>query len=281
MSLLFDRYLYPSHFLSSTRAPPIGDELELTSIIELCESGWAAVRPRARSAHGRSFGRLADVYDEVRPRYPDAAIDLAGSEWSELDVCDLGAGTGILSRALLDRGAQVIAVDPDEEALESNPARSSGGSAEDTLLPDDCVDVVTVAQAWHWFDEAAAAVEISRILRPGGRLLILINQLDVRVDWVLRLSRIMHAGDVYRPAYRPNPAGFELVAHELVEFSTPLTVDGTVDLARTRSYWLRSNQTTRARVEANLREYFTLEHPIDGALELPYMCLAYVLKSVA
>lgn len=237
------------------------------------------MRPRAQAAHGRSFGQLAGLYDEVRPRYPDAAINLVNSDWSDLDVCDLGAGTGILSSALLDRSADVIAIDPDDVALANNPARSLVGSAEDTGLPEACVDVVTVAQAWHWFDEAAAAAEINRILRPGGHLLILINQLDVRVDWVLRLSRIMHAGDVYRPAYRPSPAGFDLVGHELVEFATLLSVEGIVDLARTRSYWLRSNQATRTRVESNLREYFSLEHPVDGELELPYMCLAYVLKS--
>ncbi|WP_350271382.1 class I SAM-dependent methyltransferase [Brevibacterium sp. CBA3109] len=236
------------------------------------------MKPRAQAAHGRSFGRMAGLYDEVRPRYPDAAINLVSRGWNDLDVCDLGAGTGILSTALLDRGANVIAIDPDDMSLANNPARSLVGSAEDTGLPESCVDVVTVAQAWHWFDEAAAAAEIARILRPGGHLIILINQLDVRIDWVLRLSRIMHAGDVHRPAYCPRPAGFDLVDHDLVEFTTPLTVAGIVDLARTRSYWLRSNQRTRTRVESNLREFFSLEHPVDGELELPYMCLAYGLK---
>lgn len=240
--------------------------------------GGRTVRPRAQSAHGRSFGSLARLYDDVRPGYPDAAIDLGHTGWRDVEVCDLGAGTGILSRILIDRGANVTAVDPDEAALANNPARSLIGSAEDTGLPTDSVDVVAVAQAWHWFDETRAAREIARIVRPGGRLLILINQLDVRVDWVLRLSRIMHAGDVYRPAYRPVPSGFSLVDHSLVEFSTSVTVDGIVDLARTRSYWLRSNEATRARVESNLHDYLSRERPVVGELELPYMCLAYVLE---
>lgn len=237
------------------------------------------VRPRAQSAHGLSFGTQAAVYDQVRPGYPDAAVDLAGVEWKGLRVCDLGAGTGILGRSLIARGAEVTAVDPDEAALAHNPARSLRGTAEATGLPDASVDLVTVAQAWHWFDEKAAAREIVRILAPGGRLLILINQLDVRVDWVLRLSRIMHAGDVYRPRYRPEPgAGLVLSDQALVEFSTPVTLEGLIDLARTRSYWLRSNATTRARVEANLREYLTVEHPLEGETALPYMCLAYLLE---
>lgn len=243
------------------------------------------VRPRAQAAHGRSFGTQAGVYDEVRPGYPDSALDLALTgwepQWSGLRVCDLGAGTGILSRRLLARGADLIAVDPDTAALERNPAATKIGTAEDTGLKAESLDLVTVAQAWHWFDEAKAAAEVARIIRPGGRLLILINQLDVRVDWVLRLSRIMHAGDVYRPQYRPQPGnGLALTEHRLVEFTSELTVDGIVDLARTRSYWLRSNEKTRARVEANLREYFSVEHPVSGTVDLPYMCLAYLLERV-
>ncbi|WP_309130287.1 class I SAM-dependent methyltransferase [Brevibacterium sp.] len=237
------------------------------------------VRPRAKASHGTRFGELGELYDEVRPGYPEAALRLVGEDWSGLRVCDLGAGTGILSRSLLSLGAEVVAVDPDAAALERNPSRRLVGTAEATGLNDGSVDVVAVAQAWHWFDEAAAGEEIARILTPGGRLLILINQLDVRVDWVLRLSRIMHAGDVYRPEFRPRPgAGFALVEHALIEFDTPITVDGVIDLARTRSYWLRSNERTRARVESNLREYFTTEHPVTGTMGLPYMCLAYLLQ---
>lgn len=226
-----------------------------------------------------NFGALAELYDEVRPGYPAQALELAGRAWDGTAVCDLGAGTGILTRTLLNAGADVVGVDPDEAALARNPAPSLVGTAEATGLADGSVSIVTVGQAWHWFDESRAAPEIARILAPDGRLLILINQLDVRVDWVLRLSRIMHAGDVYRPQYRPQPgAGFELVDHALVEFTTSITVDGIVDLARTRSYWLRSNEAVRQRVEDNLRGYLTHEHPIDGEVELPYICLAYALE---
>ena len=90
------------------------------------------VRPRAQAAHGRSFGAQAGVYDEVRPGYPDSALDLALTgwepQWSGLRVCDLGAGTGILSRRLLTRGADLIAVDPDTAALERNPAPTKIGT---------------------------------------------------------------------------------------------------------------------------------------------------------
>src|SRR5699024_12591453 len=139
--------------------------------------------------------------------------------------------------------------------------------------------VGAVAGAGHWLETAAAAAGITRALTPGGRPLILITQLDVRIEWVLRLSRIMRAGAVYRPHYRPRPgAGLRLTDHRIVEFTTALDVDGIVDLARTRSYWLRADERTRDRVESNLREYFRDEHPVTEAIELPYMCLAYLLQ---
>lgn len=238
------------------------------------------VRPHAKAVHGLRFGDLAKTYDRVRPDYPSDALDLIGRSWHGLRVCDLGAGTGILSRELLARGSHVIAVDPDASSLELNPVASCIGSAESTGLESASVDVVTVAQAWHWFAEAEAGEEIARILTPGGSLLILINQLDVRIDWVLRLSRIMHAGDVYRPAYRPQPgSGLKLRDHALVEFTTPVDVDLIIDLARTRSYWLRSDVRIRDRVEGNLRGFLSDEHPIDGRVALPYMCLAYLFEA--
>lgn len=240
------------------------------------------VRPRMsaevqRSA-GRGFGAAGELYDAVRPGYPAALVDQIVSDLPGPTVCDLGAGTGKLSSALLARGCAVTAVDPDEAALKRNPALRCVGTAEEVPLPPETQDAVTVAQAWHWVDEDAAAAECARILRPGGRLWILINQLDVRQDWVLRLSRIMHAGDVYRPAWRPRTGPlFQPVEAGETEFATPVTVDDIVSLAATRSYWLRSPEHIRQRVESNIRHYLSTEHPVDPRepFDLPYLCLSY------
>ena len=67
------------------------------------------------------------------------------------------------------------------------------GTAEQIPLPDASVAAVTVAQAFHWFDTAAAAAEIQRVLRPEGRLAVIWNAWDEQVDWVAAMMEIIHA----------------------------------------------------------------------------------------
>lgn len=227
-------------------------------------------------AYGTQFGAAAAAYDAARPGYPDVVVEALRELAGDRPVLDLGAGTGKLSAALLAAGLDVSAVDPDEKLLALNPALHQLGRAEAIPADDDTYGLVTVAQAWHWFDEAAAAAEIRRVLRPGGAVAILINQLDVRADWVLRLSRIMHAGDVYRPHWRPKLPGFGTVQVDVCEFSVPMTVEGVIALAATRTYWLRSNEAVRRRVEGNLREYLSVECPMPQTFKLPYLCISAI-----
>ena len=72
------------------------------------------------------------------------------------------------------------------------------GTAEDIPLPDDSVDAVLVAQAWHWFDPERAVDEVARVLRPGGRLGLVWNTRDERMGWVKDLGRIIgHEDDPF------------------------------------------------------------------------------------
>ena len=250
---------------------------------------------REAKERGTLFGASADEYERIRPGYPDAAVravaerastaaaDEAGGEApadpAGIRVLDVGSGTGKYGRALAELGFDVHAVDPDSALLEINPLPSAIARAEELPFADASFDLVVSAQAWHWFDAEAASAEFARVLKPGGVAAIVLNQLDVRVDWVLRLSRIMHAGDVYRPQWRPElGAGFGAVEARIDEFSVPMTIDDTVALTATRTYWLRSNDTVRARVEGNLRGYLTDEHPVSEPFDLPYMCLTYMAQ---
>jgi SAM-dependent methyltransferase len=127
-----------------------------------------------------------DDYVRYRPTYPDGVIGLlrgrAGlSETSA--VADVGSGTGIFTRLLLDTGARVYAVEPNEAMRSAAEAQlcarpnftSVAGAAEATGLEDRSVSLVTSAQAFHWFDAARARTEFMRILVPGGSCALIWN----------------------------------------------------------------------------------------------------------
>lgn len=242
---------------------------------------------------GTRFGEAAAVYDRVRPRYPDAVYDWLHAAFTAPGRCaDVGAGTGIFGAGLRDRGWSVIGVDPDAELRALHPDPVCAGRAEALPLDDASVDLVTVAQAWHWIDPTAAAAEFRRVLAGAGAAAIVLNQLDVRVEWVLRLARIMHAGDVYRPSWRPELEGFGTPSVGAFAFSTRVTVEDVIALAATRSYWLRSGPRVRGRVESNIRAFLAdegrglaaeagglvAEDGMPDRFDLPYLCLAHLIR---
>lgn len=140
--------------------------------------------PSGRRPWERFSDRVTD-YVSSRPTYP-AEVVAALSEFGlrpQAVVADLGAGTGIFSELLLGAGAVVHAVEPNgamlaaaRERLGTEP-RFHGvqAGAEATTLPTDSVDLVTAAQAFHWFDADRTAAECRRILRPGGRVVLIWN----------------------------------------------------------------------------------------------------------
>lgn len=132
------------------------------------------------------FSDRVDSYVMYRPSYPKEAVDylydIIGLR-SNSKIADIGSGTGIFSKLLLERGSYVTAVEPNqamrlaaEQMLESNPNfQTISGSAESTGLPDQSVEFIVCAQAFHWFDRLAAQTEFRRILQPGGRVILIWN----------------------------------------------------------------------------------------------------------
>ena len=152
----------------------------------------------------RSFDAWALEYDKYRPTYPEALFDQIAARL-ELGtaprVADLGAGTGKASLAMARRGWDVTAVEPGEGMVEVLRARAAAeglsvdarlGAAEETGLPEASVDLVTAAQAYHWFDEERAVREMARICRRGGGVAVFWNgRADDRSDFLAAFTEIM------------------------------------------------------------------------------------------
>ena len=136
------------------------------------------------------FSNRADDYRRYRPSYPWAVIDLMRDTCGLIAgaaVADIGAGTGIFTKLLLEAGFDVTAVEPNEamrraaeEDLRHFPRfHSVAAAAEQTGLPGASFNAVTVAQAFHWFDHPAARREFQRLLRPDGWVFIIRNHREI------------------------------------------------------------------------------------------------------
>ncbi|WP_348788243.1 class I SAM-dependent methyltransferase [Leifsonia sp. NPDC080035] len=238
---------------------------------------------RDKEEHAAAFERAADVYDAARPGYPAEAVAWL-AEGIEGPVLDLGAGTGKLTAALAGLGLETFAVDPSPEMLRVLGERLPGadarvGAAESIPLPDGSVDLVVAAQAWHWVDARRAIPEVARVLRPGGRLGLVWNDRDESVDWVRELGELMGAGEAtFGEDDEPRLAApFGPLERHTVHWVQSLTLDGLLDLARSRSYFITKDPDAQAAVIASLRRLHA-EHPeLAGAerIELPYVTRCY------
>ncbi|ADV67146.1 class I SAM-dependent methyltransferase [Deinococcus maricopensis] len=139
--------------------------------------------------HTERFTGRAASYVTGRPTYPAALTEmLRDRDLLREGVADVGAGTGLFTRLLLDAGAHVDAVEPNpgmraqlEAALtvdvQSGRLRVHAGTADATGLAGGSVGLVAAAQAAHWFTPGTAVPEFRRVLRAGGRALLVWN------DW--------------------------------------------------------------------------------------------------
>lgn len=237
----------------------------------------------ARIRTAGAFATGAQLYDATRPSYPapiPTLIDGASR------VLDLGAGTGKLTALLDAPGRTLYATDPSEDMLtvlrsRVPAAHAFRATAESLPLAGDSLDAITCAQTWHWLDTAAASAEADRVLGQGGQLLLCWNTLDVSHPWVLRLSRITHSGDVHREGFYPDVAKPWALSRELrLKWFEAVTTDDLFALSRTRSYWLRANDATRAKVTENLRWYLfeRLGFDKDQPIPLPYRTDAFLYE---
>ena len=173
--------------------------------------------------HG--FSDRAEAYTRYRPGYPSALLAWLRREQgveARMEVADIGAGTGISTKMFLDAGHRVLAVEPNaamrvvmKQALAGNRAFScTAGRAEATALSDTSVDLISVAEAFHWFDPLATHREFARILRPRGL---------VAVYWNARASAGSAFLDGYEQLLRHYGTDYARVAERYADAATMQT----------------------------------------------------------
>lgn len=242
----------------------------------------------------RFSGRVAD-YVRYRPGYPPAALEPLARDCGlgpGSTVADVGAGTGIWTGRLLESGCRVLALEPNREMRDAGrrhlgaSARVSwlDGTAESTGLGDATVDLVTAAQAFHWFDRRSARQELARILRPGGWLAVIWNERRkdrppfmadyerLLLEWAIDYERIDHT--------RIGRADLEsfFAPAELREFHCAnrqvLDLAGLEGRLRSCSYAPGPEHPDHEPMMAQLRRIFAARQQ-DGRVAIDYDCRVY------
>ncbi|WP_435744535.1 class I SAM-dependent methyltransferase [Microbacterium sp. PMB16] len=213
----------------------------------------------------RSFESIGEDYDRYRPGFPPVAAEIIVPKAVDTAL-DLGAGTGKFTQLLLERADQVVAVEPSAPMLAvllSNlpSVVAVSGTAESVPMADASVDVVTVAQAFHWFDREPACTEIARVLVPAGTLGLLWNRADPGCSWDMACHRIAHpavdATDATAETAAEELPGFEFVRHEEVAWTERIS----------REHYLRRWFTVSSFLVAEEAEQLRMRAAIEGVLD--------------
>jgi SAM-dependent methyltransferase len=235
------------------------------------------------------FTGAAELYEKYRPSYPSALVDwilAAPGIPGAGDVVDVGCGTGISTRLFAERGFSVVGVDPNDAML--GRARGAGGAsryargeAAATGLPAQCADLVTVAQAFHWFDIEATLAEFRRILRPSGCCAVFWNVRDLAAPFVADYDRALidysseyhvveeHEKTIERLARMPGLIRSESTT---LRHEQELDLQGLEGLAYSSSYVLHG-VADRHGFDRRLAEVFA-RHAREGRVRFLYRTIA-------
>jgi ubiquinone/menaquinone biosynthesis C-methylase UbiE len=240
----------------------------------------------------RSFGQVADVYERARPDFPPSAIDWLCERLSidgSTRVLDLAAGTGRLTRPLLACTQRIVAVEPVAQMRQvlqrSLPSiEVLDGIAEELPLATGGVDVVVVAQAFHWFDPEPALSEISRVLVPGGRLGVVWHAADLSDPVHASFRAIIERYRNDAPAHVTGSSArflagqrlFEQIAAGAIPDVHEYDADGLVALALSTSHVARLPPAEQASALADVRAIAG-----SGRVRLPYVVELLAFRQAA
>ncbi len=229
-----------------------------------------------------AFGSVAGEYDRLRSGPPPEALDWMVPPDATVAL-EIGAGTGILTRLLVERIAHVTAVEPDARMRAVLSSTTAGadvreGVAEELPAETSSCDLVIAASAWHWVDEARAVPEVARVLRTGGRLALVWSGPDRSVDW---MRSLWAGGIVFSPEEReavdrergrrrivnleaggPNP--FHEPETSRFRWTKPMTRENLVALANTYSVVITMDDAAREEHLSSMRRFLDDQEFLAG-----------------
>jgi SAM-dependent methyltransferase len=235
----------------------------------------------SRSERSTSFGSIAAEYDRLRPLPAEEAVEWLVPGRREILV-DIGAGTGLLTRALARHAEHVIAVEPDERMRKVLHARSPGvevvaGRGEAIPVPDASADGVFASSAWHWMDPDQAIPEIARVLRDGGRFGLIWTTRARDIPWLRsdewfreaheHDDRARSGGNGRRRVDFPPGMPFTNIETATFRYTRLMTPADIVDMLTTYSVVITAKAESvavgRARAAAALAQQFPGQATID------------------
>jgi SAM-dependent methyltransferase len=242
----------------------------------------------------RFCGR-ADVYSRYRPQYPNGIIPKLEEEIDfnrEKIVADVGTGTGLLAELFLRNGNKVWGVEPNPEMRSGAVETLSGyknfvavvGSAEHTTLESSSIDLVTVGQALHWFDQENSKKEFSRILKAGDYVAIVYNERKnlpgLMADYQTLVER--HAADRIKPPEKDDSYLTKFFGtNQFKKFTFPnsqlLDAEGLIGRASSASYFPKPGDDSYQNLRIELLGLFS-KYQSEGKVELIYDTLLFLGK---
>jgi SAM-dependent methyltransferase len=257
-----------------------------------------SLTPEAKAARASSFGDAATHYERFRPGPPEAAV-----EWvlpgHVRRIVDLGAGTGGLTRRLVGRADEVVAVEPDDRMREvlrqAVPgARALAGRGESIPLEDGSADAVLASSSWHWMELVPTLLEVGRVLVPGGVLGVMWSGPDRDAAFIQQAQALL-AGDGPSPVgeletdlaaavndpYGANqvleiPPGvpFDQPEMQAVTWDEALTADDLVGLLGTFSWVILMEEDARQRLFDTARRVLREALGVEGdvTVDVGYRC---------